>query len=200
MKDMKKKRRILVYIGITTVIVTLAFCFIVIRARHLNAEELQQKLESPESIYNGSFDTKRSGVEVINGINDEEIYISFYDENLNYDEEHLSLQHSGNHDIRGFNAYYIKYPNYPYKENQDKVIWHLCRYDEKEGVILLDGNNKKVGRIFYTLSSPNLWGEREIQYYLHNSKGTKPIYKSADYYYSHDGAYLQSKYYAGPIK
>lgn len=187
----RKKKMLIAITMIFSCVVVLFFI------RENEQRELRNELNSLEFVYNGCYDTEVNNVHTINGRNDTEINICFYDENVGYDEKNIERRNPKNKAIRGFNSYYIKYPT---QESVKETVWYLCKNDPEEGLLLLNEENEVVGRIYYTLDKGGLFRDHTICYFWQKGDEIIPIYKCSDAYYSFGKAYLKSRYYSGYIQ
>lgn len=184
-------------IKVAVSIVAIFLCMIgVVIIKETEQSQLRDELNSLEFIYNGCYDTEIDGVKTMNGRNDTEINICFYDENIGYDEKNIMERNSKNSATRGFNSYYIKYPT---EKEVEETVWYLCKSDSQRGLLLLNEENEVVGRIYYTIDEGGLFKDDTINYFWQKEEETIPIYKCSDAYYSFGKAYLRSRYYSGYI-
>lgn len=171
----------------------------VIHIRNANAKSIEEQLQNPEGLFNGTFDIDANST-VIHGEGDTEIHIRFSNENIGYDEKHLVFQNEALSVPEKFNYYYIKYPGeHFYEEGSEELrtIWHLCRYEQNNSLRLLNEKNKVIGRISVRLGEENWLGKRAIKYYWCSKGKVVRIYKCAEQSYGVGTQYLQSKYYSG---
>lgn len=196
---MKSRKKIAIGVMIIVLCLIVYLIFLLIHIREDNEKAMEAKLNNPQILFHGIFNTAKDLTDQTSIGSGEEICVFFNNENLNYDEKSLTFANYRKGTSESFNYYYI---NRPYDNQYDeaaglKTTMFLCKYDDKGNLILLDGNNGEASRISVTAGKEDWLGRRELSYcWIRDGKKT-PIYKRGDAPYSQDTKFLRSKYYSG---
>lgn len=198
---MKSKKKIVIITGIVIVCITIVAILYVMSIRSANEKAFESKLHDPEVLFHGIFNTSKDGETDKSPSQSDDICVYFSNDNINFDEKNLVFGDDKKGTIDGFNYYHM------YQEDagadgdadESKTICYLCRYNDKDGVILLDENNEETGRISFTSGEQDWLGRRDIHYSWISGGKTTPLYKLSDVPYSIGNSYLKSKYYTGKL-